>query len=217
MRKTKKKPAGHVANIPEPDAYGVRKTDFRFNGETMSLLKSLVGKRVKRVMYRCLGNKEDAYGQVFFEIEGEYFRLSNFTEFLWYMDTIEDVAVFRFERAEPSEVKRAQQGEKMLDVPISRVIEKIHVVNENQRLFKDGALAEEADTVRGLVFVFEDGEEFSAEKSAFFLEEIYVKFGKGLMDGFEPLDEGFLNGWDEVPGCEPKASREVVTITGAFQ
>ncbi|MCD8206471.1 MAG: hypothetical protein LUD72_00885 [Bacteroidales bacterium] len=216
MKKTiRNAPATARAAIPNPDADGVRRTDFRFDADTLSLLKSLIGKTMSRVLYQCFVGKDNAYGRVFFDIEGVYFRLSNFTESLRYMGTVEDVAVYRFGCVDPSEAEEARQDGKMLDVTVNRVIERIQVVNENQRLFKNGALAEEADVVRGLVFVFEDGEELSAEKSAFFfLEEIYVKFGKGFSDGYEPLEEGFLDGWDEVPGCEPKASREIVTISG---
>lgn len=61
--------------------------------------------------------------------------MTNYCEVLDYYGKDEDVAVFKFESAEEDEIKTHIVGGKMIETPVNSIIEKIHVINEHQKLF----------------------------------------------------------------------------------
>lgn len=73
----------------------------------------------------------------------------------------------------------------------------IKIVEETQHLYKDDALEYEISTVRGIIFVLEDGREISFEKDIWFSEFIEVRTGYELETTFASPDV-FIEEWADL-------------------
>jgi hypothetical protein len=98
----------------------------------------------------------------------------------------------------------------MIEYPVENRITEIRIVNENQRLFHHDEQIYDVYTVRGIIFVLEDGREISFEKPIWFSEEIYIQKGYDLIEKFAPFEE-FAEGWNE--DYHGESSREITVIS----
>ncbi len=185
--------------------------DNRFSIETIDTLKSLINKQLKKIKHTAFFYRPAAYGIVGLFIGDDVYKITNFLEVQDYYGKQEDIAYFRFEPSQPSEIVSLLDDVEMIDFPIGGKIKEIRVVNENQRLYHNDDQTYDVYTVRGMIFVFDDGRELSFEKPVWFSEEIYIKKGYNLYDKFVS-EEHFSEGWE---GCDEyiaKCTREIVTI-----
>ena len=180
--------------------------DMRFNDE---IIRSLIGKKFSK--YRC-----DAFDftNSVTQIVGMYigdkvYSLTNIQESVDYFGDSEDVAVCKFEETVDTNIKSAFKDTEMITTPIDGVIEKIILVKENKKLFKDGVELYNVWLTRGIIF-FVDGREISFEKDGIpFSEEIIIRRGYDLIEKFSDEKE-FLTSWGE--GVIPKCTREINEI-----
>ena len=169
----------------------MKTTDIRFNSETMQVLRSLIGQRFDSIKHDPFIHVPSVYGIVGMFIGGKSYKLTNLIDVLDYYGQMEDVAVFRFEKAAPEEIKTFMDDGEMIDFPIQSQIHEIRVINENQRLYHNDEQTYDVYTIRGLIFVFEDGHELN------------------LIDKFSPTEE-FGEGWEG--DYRGECSREIISI-----
>ena len=187
----------------------MKTVDIRFGGETMQTLQSLIGQQFDGMKHDPFIHVPSVYGIVGLFIGGHTFKLTNLVEVLDYYGQLEDVAVFRFEPTKPDDIKTFVDNGEMIDFPVRSRIKEIQVVNENQRLFHREKQTYDVYTVRGLIFVLEDGHEISFEKPIWFSEEIYIQKGYDLIEKLSPTDE-FGEGWEG--DYRGECSREVISV-----
>jgi len=183
--------------------------DVRFSKEIYEKIQSMVNQEFKMIRHDPLIYGPGAYGIVGVYVGDKVFAITNQTEVLDYYGTMEDVAVFRFDESETAQIASLTNNE-MVNYPIKNIIKEIRIVNENQQLFQQGTQIYDVHTVRGIIFVFQDGREISFEKPVWFSEDIYIEKGYDLYDKFAPTD-AFLEDWED--GYTAKCTRETVTFS----
>ncbi len=189
----------------------MKKIDIRFSKNTMTLLKSLIGKKMDYFACFRLGYTSSVYGMVLFKINGDFYWLTNRLETMDYMNKVDDVGVFKFEKTDINTVEKFLEGNPLTETPIDQTISEIRIMNENQQLFHNNIQTYDVNTVRGLVFVLQDGREISLEKEIWFSEMINVRTGHKLMDEYDTMDD-FMKNWEEFPDYDTKGSREITTL-----
>ncbi|MCD8290996.1 MAG: hypothetical protein LUC91_05790 [Prevotella sp.] len=189
----------------------MKNIDIRFDNNTLDVLQSLVGKQMDEFACCRLEYTPMVYGIVIFKVDGELYSLTNTHTVMDYMNKVDDVGVFKFGKTDENTIERFLEGASPINTPVNQRISEIRIMNENQQLFHNGVQTYDVYTVRGIVFVMDDGREVSAEKGIWFSEMINVRTGHSLMDKYESMDD-FMDNWDEYPEYQTKGSREVVVI-----
>ena len=169
--------------------------DMRFN---LDAIKTLVGKRF--IKYKC-----DAFqftnsvtGTVGVYIDNLVYELRNEQESVDY-STDNNIQSFFLDTEQ-------------INTPIEEIISKIVIVNENQKLYKNGIQIYDVWVTRGIIFVLESGREISFQKDIVpFSEEIYINKGYNLIDIIEDNND-FCDDWNEQEGYLGKCSREIIEI-----
>lgn len=190
----------------------MKTVDIRFPDNTISIMKSLIGQEFKMIKHDPFMFGLDVYGIVGLFIDDNVYKLTNLVEVLDYYGKMEDVAVFRFEATTADKIVTFRVNGEMIDFPIHSKIKEIRIVNENQQLFYNGEQTYDVYTVRGIIFVLQDGREISFEKPIWFSEEIYIRKGYDLIEKFVSTDD-FAEGWEGCDGYETKCTREIITIS----
>lgn len=184
--------------------------DKRFDTQTLGMIEGFVGKNLRCIKSDPYVLSPMVYGIVGIFIENGIYALTNFIEVLDYYGSDEDVAVFRFDEAEPAGVHSYSDVDEWLETPVNEKITVIKVVNETQQLFHGNEQEYEVYTVRGLIFQLESGREISFEKAVWFSEMITIMRGYELISKFVPTDD-FLEDWEDSPEYTPKCFREITT------
>ncbi|MCD8205490.1 MAG: hypothetical protein LUD29_02615 [Clostridia bacterium] len=194
----------------------MKRLDISFDQGTMDLLQSLVGKKMNAFLCQRRMYTTAVDEVVMFRIEGTLYKLTNAYEVLDYMNSVDDVGVFKFGLASEKDIERyeALYTPKMYmrSTPIEQTIKEIRILYENQQLYHEAVQTYDIDIVRGVVFVLEDGREIAAEKDMWFSELIYVTTGYNLMDAFREIDETLIDPWKKHPGYEARGSRQTVVL-----
>ena len=183
--------------------------DIRFTEETIQTIQSLVGQQFDGMKHDPFIHVPSVYGIVGLFIGGKTYKLTNLIEVLDYFGQMEDVAVFRFEQTTVDNIKTFMDDGEMIVFPVCSRIKEIRIINENQRLYHNDEQTYDVYTVRGIVFVLEDGHEISFEKPIWFSEEIYIQKGYDLIEKFSPTNV-FGEGWEG--DYRGECSREVITL-----
>ena len=187
----------------------MKQIDIRFSASDMSLIQSMIGKRL--IKYKCdpFEFSTSVYGIVGIALEDSTYAFTNLIEVMDYYGEQEDVALFKMKRIPFSSIHSLIQNQAMVETPVDSIISEIIVVNEQQQLFENDEQIYEVLLTRGIIFIFEDGHELSFEKSIWFSEDIAVEKGYNLIERFTPVDE-FSEGWSgEYRG---ECSRELISL-----
>lgn len=186
----------------------MKQIDVRFSDQEMAKLQSMIGKKMLRYKGDMFGSAM-SYGLVAVRFEEAEYAFTNFIEVMDYYGALEDVALFKLEQTPYDSIHSLFQNKVMLETPVDRVIRRIEVVNEQQRLYEDNVWTYEVLVTRGIIFFFEDGHELSLEKNIWFSEFISVEEGEHLIDRFSPASE-FEEDWSD--GFVGKCEREIITL-----
>ena len=187
----------------------MKQIDIRFSASDMSLIQSMIGKRL--IKYKCdpFEFSTSVYGIVGIALEDSAYAFTNLIEVMDYYGEQEDVALFKMKRIPFSSIHSLIQNQAMVETPMDSIISEIIVVNEQQQLFENDEQIYEVLLTRGIIFKFEDGHELSFEKSIWFSEDIAVEKGYNLIERFTPVNE-FSEGWSgEYRG---ECSRELISL-----
>ncbi|MCD7722663.1 MAG: hypothetical protein LUH82_01750 [Clostridiales bacterium] len=171
--------------------------NYRFNDSVMQLLHNLIGKSFHTFSCDRLPNASTTvYGAVVISIDNTTYALTNFLEPVDYINRKEDVGIFRFSAIDESRRIEIFSECTPVTTPVEQKIVSIKIVDETQYLYKDDIIEYEISTVRGVVFVLEDGREISFEKDIWFSEFIEVRTGYELETTFASTDV-FIEEWSD--------------------
>lgn len=180
--------------------------DMRFD---QNVVRKMIGQRFQK--YRCdpFVFTKSVTQIVGFYIGDEVFKLTNIQETVDYYGITDDIAVFRIEPSEDTEIQSAFVEVKQIDTPVNGIIDRIILVNERQQVFQNNEQTYDVWLTRGIIFEV-DGREISFEKQNIpFSEEIDILRGYELIEKYSNVKD-FSEGWD--PGVRAVATREIVTI-----
>ena len=184
----------------------MKSIDMRFDP---CIFSSFLGKQFNG--FRC---DEFTYTKSVTQIIGMFiddtaYRMTNIQEAVDYFGNPEDMAVCRFEECEDTDIQSAFVDGNLKDTPVDGIIERIAIVNENQRVYEGGVQTYDVWLTRGVIFTV-DGRELSFEKENVpFSEEIIIRKGYDLLNEFGGTDD-FSQEWDE--GITAIATREVIVL-----
>lgn len=184
----------------------MKKIDMRFD---QNILKKLIGKNF--VKYKCdplaYTNSVTAIVGVF--IDNDVYKLTNIQTTVDYFGVNDECGVFVLEKTEKNDIKSLFDNVEQVETPISEIIQKITVVNENQQIYKNQEQTYDVWITRCIIFHFSD-REISFEKDYIpFSEEIIIQKGYKLEKQLSN-EKNFLEGWDD--GITPQCSRQIVVI-----
>lgn len=183
--------------------------DDRFSKSKVEIIKKLIGKKIVKYLHDPFEFSTSVYGIAGICFEEECFAITNLTEVRDYYGAKEDVAVFKINQVDESEMHSLIEGECMIETPVNLVLKQVIMVNEHQMLFKDGVQTYDVNLTRGIIFVLEDGLQISFEKNIWFSEDITIQRGYNLITTYSPEAE-FCEGW-ELPYVA-KSKRELLVI-----
>ena len=194
----------------------MKKINIAFAHKQHLMLAQMVGKNFHKIAFDKIISDDYYYGIIGLYIGDKIYKLSNFIEVLDYYGMPEDVAVLKLNSVDDSEIISPIKNRNMDDIAVNKIINKIELVDENQKLYQGNDLKYDNWLTRGIIFHFDDGTELSLEKGIWFSENIYFKQGHDLINNFADLEE-FNDNWkpdeDEVNmGYNGIATRKIFTF-----
>lgn len=180
--------------------------DMRFN---VNMLKELIGKKFSKYKCDAFDFTNSVTQIVGIYIEDRVYSLTNIQESVDYFGNDDDVAICRFTETADNNVKSAFKDTEMITTPVEGIIERIILVNENQKIFKDNEELYNVWLTRAIIFHV-NGREISFEKDNVpFSEEIIIQRGYNLIERLSDEKE-FLSSWSE--GLVPECARDILEI-----
>ena len=180
--------------------------DMRFNVKTM---KNLIGKKFSKYKCDAFDFTNSVTQIVGIYIGEQVFSLTNIQENVDYFGNVDDIAICRFTETADDKVKSAFKDTEMITTPVVGTINRILLINENQKIFKDNEELYNVWLTRAIIFCV-DGREVSFEKDNVpFSEEIIIQRGYNLIEKLSDEKE-FLKSWSE--GLVPECTRDIIEI-----
>ena len=165
--------------------------DIRLNTSEETLLKGLIGKRLQCYLHDEFQFTPSSSQAVQIMMEGDRpYYLYSFTEPQDYFGAEEDVAVWTFQEEGLPIIEKKH----FVKVPVGEVIQRIVLVQENQRVYSDDEQTYDIWLTRGIIIDF-GNHQIAFEKDIWFSEEIIVHKGYDLANRFSPVDS-FGKDWD---------------------
>lgn len=184
----------------------MKQYDMRFNE---SIFKQFIGKHFEKYCCDRFEYTNSVTQIVGFYIDGKTYKMTNIQEAVDYYGTSDDMAVCKFSECKGSEIQSAFVEGEIVDTPVDGTIQRIKLINENQKVSKDGIQTYDVWLTRGVIFEV-NGREIAFEKDIVpFSEEIIIKKGYDLIDTFGDVKE-FSEDWDD--GIVAIATRKIITI-----
>lgn len=184
----------------------MKNIDMRFD---QNIIKKWLGKSF--VKYKCdpFAYTNSVTAIVGIYIDKSVFKLTNIQTAVDYFGVIDDCGVFTLEEAQNDDVKSLFDNTEQVEAPISEIIQKITLVNENQRIYQNGEQTYDVWLTRGIIFHFPEHEISFEKDNVPFSQEIIIQRGYELEKLFSDEND-FLEGWND--GITPQCSRECVVI-----
>ena len=175
------------------------KIDIRLNENEINKLEQLLGAKLKAFFHDPFTFTNTSSQAVKLQTDITELYIYNFTEPYDYYGSEEDVAVLSIEDMEYPFIK----NKSFIETPVKDTIQKIIIVNENQRLYKNDELMYDVWLTRGIIFDFGD-HQISFEKAVWFSEDIIIKKGYELAKELTPVSLFINNTWEEdsIAKCE---------------
>ena len=156
--------------------------DIRLKEAERNILKSFIGKTLDSIDHDEFMFTNASSQAVRFNVGGKATYLYSFTEPLDYYGSTEDVAVWSVEDKEYPLIK----SKSFISFPVRDVITGVSLVQENQRLFDQEIQTYDVWVTRGIILFFKDYQ-IAFEKPVWFSEDIFIRKGYSLSDGFTPV------------------------------
>ena len=180
--------------------------DMRFDVKT---IRDFIGKEFSKYKCDAFDFTNSVTQIVGIYIGEQVFSLTNIQENVNYFGDVDDVAIYRFTETADDSVKSAFRDTEMITTPVGGTIDKILLVNENQKISKNDEELYNVWLTRAIIF-FVDGREISFEKDNVpFSEEIIIQRGYDLIEKLSDEKE-FLTSWSE--GFVPTCARDIIEI-----
>ncbi|MBO4495686.1 MAG: hypothetical protein J5752_07505 [Clostridiales bacterium] len=178
--------------------------DKRLTLEEVNLLKSFVGKCMTLYSHDEFIYSSSSSQAIEIVVENVPYYLYSFVESEDYFGTTEDVAAWTF----TEEKLPIIESKTFVKTPVNDIIQKITMIQENQRLYENGKQTYDVWVTRGIVFDFGD-RQIAFEKDVWFSEEIIVHRGYNLIECFSSVD-GFGENWDKSVKAECTRTCEII-------
>ncbi len=182
----------------------MKSIDMRFDE---NVIKKWIGKTF--VKYKCdsFAYTNSVTAVVGIYIDKEVFKLNNIQTAVDYFGADDDCGVFTLEQTENENIKSFFDDIEQVETPLSEIITKITIINENQRIYQNETQTYDVWLTRGIIFHFAE-HEISFEKDNIpFSQEIIIQKGYDLKNRFSD-ERDFLEGWDSK--FTPQCSRECI-------
>ncbi len=183
----------------------MKKIDIRLTEDEITILRKLIGHELKSIYHDEFNFVNSSSQVVVFETTSGNFYLYSFTEPQDYYGITEDVAVWSIEDTRYPLL----DSKKLVNTPINQKVCSVQLIQENQRLFKDGLQIYDVWVTRGIIIDFGD-RQVSFEKAVWFSEEIYIQKGYSLIEKFSSVNSFIENDWDA--GITAECFRTIDTI-----
>lgn len=172
-----------------------------------TVFRNFVGRTINAVLHDSFTFVNSSSQAVQLNFEDDIYYLYSAVEPIDNYGVVDDVAVWEWTTKKYPFIDKKT----FITTPINEKIKEIHLVQENQRLYKDGEQTYDVWVTRGIIFILESGREISFEKAVWFSEDIYFNRGYNLIDTFESTDE-FREEWDEAEGYRGECLRNIEVI-----
>ena len=183
----------------------MKRIDIRLKEDEIQFLRSLIGNELKAIHHDEFNFVNSSSQVVGFETATTSFYLYSFTEPQDYYGTTEDVAIWSIE-----DTRYPLLNSKILvNTPINQRVCSIQLIQENQRLFKNGIQIYDVWVTRGIIIDFGD-RQISFEKAVWFSEEIYIQKGYNLIEKFASTNNFVESDWND--NITAECSRSIDTI-----
>ena len=158
--------------------------DIRLNENERQALHALIGTEFTSMQHDEFTFVNSSTEVVAFDFYGKHYYLYSFTEPMDYYGADEDIAVWTFEEKRYPIV----DDKHFICTPVKAIINGVSIVQENQRVYKEGEQIYNVWLTRGIIFDLGD-HQISFEKAVWFSEEIYIQRGNDLIKRFTPTEE----------------------------
>ncbi len=187
----------------------MKQIDVRFNYEELGFIKEMIGNELQK--YKCdpFEFSTSVYGIVGVCTNKSSYAFTNKINVMDYYGAKEDVAIFGIEKRPESKIQSLISGNKMINMPVNKIIKEIDIVNEHQQLFENNQQVYDVWLTRGVIIRLEDNGEISLEKNVWFSEMITVNKGMDLLNKFTSIND-FSEDWEEP--FRGLCSREIVKV-----
>lgn len=184
----------------------VKTIDMRFD---QRLVNSLVGQIFEKYRSDTFLYTDTVTATAGLFVSGRVFELRNEQEPVDYFGTSEDCAVFRIAETSADRIRSFFDDTEQTDTPVGAPVDKIVLINENQKTFSHGEQTYDVWLTRGIVF-YAGGREIAFIKDPIpFSEQIEIRRGYDLSAAI-PENTDFLEGWPD--GITAEISRQIVEI-----
>ncbi len=181
--------------------------DMRFD---LSLIKRWIGKKLIQYKNDPFEFTNSVTQIVGLYIDEDVYSLTNIQETVDYFGTTDDIAIFKLSRSNSNQISSAFKDVEMVNTPVNDVIKSVRIINEQQKISKDGEEGYEVWLTRAIIFAVGD-REISFEKDTVpFSEEIIIQKGYNLTELIAD-NTGFLDDWDD--DIIPECIREIIDIS----
>ncbi len=180
--------------------------DMRFDEK---ICRGMLGKTFNK--YRCdkFEFRNSVTQIVGLYIDKTVYSLTNIQEALDYFGYEEDISVFKIREVQDSDIRSAFENIDQIDTPVQECIQRILMVNDCQKTFRNNLQQYEVWLTKAIIFDFGD-HQISFEKDYVpFSEEIEIRRGYDLVSTLSS-ETNFLDEWDASVNAE--CSREIIEI-----
>lgn len=184
----------------------MKKMDMRFN---IDLIKTFIGRCFKKYKCDAFQFTNSVTGTVGIYIDDLVYEFRNEQESVDYFGVTDDYAVFKLKNSTDKNIKSFFANTEQINIPVNERISKITMVNENQKLYKNGIQIYDVWLTRGIIFHLKEREICFEKDTVPFSEEIVIHKGYNLLSEIDGTKE-FLEGWED--GLIPECTRELLTI-----
>lgn len=180
-----------------------RKINKLFTNNEESILKSLIGKKLKILRHDAYINSNVSFRKVSFFIDDKIYILLNTLEnidFMWDNDQYgdEDVAIFKFATCNEKETLETygfDSSFKIIDSPINQTIKDIIIIEDDVKAYnsKNDEFVSDYKYVKGIIFVFDEFK-YCFSRSDWFVEHIQINEGENPESKINNVDEDWAWG-----------------------
>ncbi len=188
--------------------------DERIGLEERKILENCIGKELISITHDAFDFNNSVSQRVQVDVDNSSFYICNFDRPEDYYGSEEDIPILSIEKT-----INLPALEHPVTTPFNRVIKKILIIQENQRLYENDKQIYDVWLTRGVLFDFGDGQ-LAFEKDNWLSSEIFIRRGYELLKEFAPEDEFMKEEWpdgvrgecsriiEQIPDVIPKAGKD---------
>lgn len=181
--------------------------DFRLD---KSIFNNMINKEFKKYRHDPFLFTNTVYQIVGLYIGDSIYKILNESVGIERFGTYDDWSVWNIKEVDDEkEIKSGLLNQDQIDTPVNEIINRVSLVNENQKITIDG-INYNVWVTRAIIFHLDSKDIYFEKDNTAFSEEIEIKRGHDLLKEFPKYNDFFMEEWDE--GIKPEIETEFVTI-----